>query len=221
VRLREADLSGAARGIAFQLCEQLGSIARRACEDEIAALTAGERRTLSRLGVHVGRESVYLAPLLKPVAVRMRGLLWAAHAGKAPPDPPRPDSVSFAAADTARDEAFYAIGFRPFRGPSGVRAIRIDVVERLVAKAYRMSKAGAFRATPELCGLAGCGPKDLALVLGALGYVAEVEESGVTFHRRPRRPGRARKRARGTGRGRRDAPAPSPFAKLRDLDLGR
>ena len=117
--------------------------------------------------------------------------------------------------------AFYAVACLPLRGASGVRASRVDGVERLVAKAYRMSKAGAFRATPELCGLAGCGPKDLALVLGALGYVAEVEEAGVTFHRRPRRPARARKRARGTGRGRREASAPSPFAKLRDLDLGR
>jgi ATP-dependent RNA helicase SUPV3L1/SUV3 len=225
-RLREAELSGAARGIAFQLCEQLGSIARRTCEDEIAALSAGERRRLSRLDVRMGRESVYLAALLKPAAVRLRGLLWAAHRGEAPPLPPRPETVSFAAPHTAPDAAFhaafYAIGFRPFRGPAGVRAIRVDVLERLVAKAYQMSKTGAFQATPELCGLAGCGPKDLAVVLGALGYVAEVDGTGVTFHRRPRRQDRARKPARDARQRRRhDASAPSPFAKLRDLDLGR
>ncbi|MGB8275524.1 MAG: helicase-related protein [Alphaproteobacteria bacterium] len=225
VRLREAELSGAARGIAFQLCERLGSVPRRACESEIAVLTQPERKQLAGLGVHIGRESVYLGALLKPDAVRVRALLWAAYRGGTPVLPPRPAQVAFPLQGEGDDDACYAIGYRPFRGAgSQGRAVRVDMVERLLAEAFKKSKEGSFRAGPELCGLAGCGPKELAVVLGALGFVAKLEDDGVTFHVRPRRRTKHPKAARGKKGTRREARAgsrDSPFAKLRDLDFER
>ena len=72
-RLRRADLSGATRGLAFQLSEALGSLPRRRAANQIDALTQTERRTLRKLGVRIGRESVYLPALMKPAAIEARG----------------------------------------------------------------------------------------------------------------------------------------------------
>jgi ATP-dependent RNA helicase SUPV3L1/SUV3 len=54
----------------------------------------------------------------------------------------------------------------------GPVAIRLDMLERLAARAWSLSRTGSFRAGPELKSLAGCGPKGLKDVLGALGYRA-------------------------------------------------
>jgi len=55
--LRDAPLSGAARGLAFTLAQSLGTMRRRRIAQQVAALKPAERRALSRLGVVIGREA--------------------------------------------------------------------------------------------------------------------------------------------------------------------
>jgi ATP-dependent RNA helicase SUPV3L1/SUV3 len=220
MRVTEADLAGVARGLAFQLGEGLGVLPRGPrypdVERQLAALSRDDRRTLSRLGVRLGGEAVFIPALLKPGAVALKAVLWAAEAGRPVPTIPPPGRISLPV-DEQLPAAFYvAIGYRPL----GPRALRIDMVERLAATARRLARQGPFGATPALLSLAGCGKDELAGMLAALGYRAAVGEDGVTFTAAGRRP-----RSKGKGGGRRDgdakAGADSPFAKLRDIRLRR
>ena len=204
VRAQRAPLRGAARGLVFQLCEGLGSIPRHRARAETAALDRSGRQALRRLGVRLGRESVFMPALLKPAAVQMRTLLWAVHAGRRVA-PPAPGRMSVPVGDGVPRAFYEAVGYRPL----GPLALRLDVVERLAARAWSLSRAGPFAAGPELLSLAGCGGEDMAAVLAGLGYRARRRGGAVSFDRAPRR----RRKAR--------AATDSPFAKLGDMAAAR
>jgi ATP-dependent RNA helicase SUPV3L1/SUV3 len=211
-RARESSLSGAGRGLIYQLAEGLGSVPAAAVATQRGALDAADRKTLARLGVRLGTEFVYLDRLLKPDAVSLRALLWSLrHGAPLPAAVPPPGALSPMGAGFSA--AFYAaIGYALL----GAHVLRVDRVERLAAAARRLARQGGFAPTPELAALVGGTLADLTLILPALGFRALVEASGVTFV--------ARRRAR---------PAPpasrrpvragedNPFAKLRGLRLAR
>src|SRR5512139_3546112 len=80
--LRDAAPPGLVRGLAFALVEGLGAVARRSVAQQVAALTPDDRRTLGRLGVTVGRLSLFLPALLRPPAARLRARLFAVRQGR-------------------------------------------------------------------------------------------------------------------------------------------
>ena len=203
---RDAQLSGSARGLAFQLGEALGSLPAEPASPLVASLASSDRKRLSLLGVRFGVESIYIEPLLKPEAVRMRGLLWALKSGQPVPRSPK---GSAAPRDPAIAAAAYdAMGYRVL----GSRILRLDRVERLAARARALARQGAFAALPELAHLAGCAAADLPGALAALGYrSANPDGKGVVFRAAaPARP-----------RGVKPGPQEGPFAKLRELTLAR
>jgi ATP-dependent RNA helicase SUPV3L1/SUV3 len=113
--------------------------------------------------------------------------------------------------------AFYeAVGYRPL----GRLAVRVDIVERLAARAFILSRQGEFALVPELLTLVGCGGEDMAGILSALGYQAVVGKAAVTFRpaKRGKGNGQIRDRRR-TGSDR--TSADSPFAELRALRTSR
>ena len=210
--LRSAPLTGAARGLAFQLGEALGSMPRRPVERQLAGLDRAARRALGALGVRLGRESVYLPALVKPAAVDLRALLWKVRENHDGPPAPPAGRISLPIAEGVPAAFYEAVGYRP----SGSVAVRVDMVERLAARAWTLSRNGPFAAGPELLSMLGCGADALTEVLARLGYRSGGDGDEATFERAPRRP---RKAAPGKARG---ARAPdSPFAKLRELSLPR
>jgi ATP-dependent RNA helicase SUPV3L1/SUV3 len=112
---------------------------------------------------------------------------------------------------------FYeAVGYRPL----GPLAVRVDIVERLAARAFVLSRQGEFAIVPELLTVAGCGGEDMAGILCALGYRAVVGKTAVTF--RPAKHGKGKGQIRDRRRTGRDrADADSPFAELRALRSSR
>ena len=60
----------AGRGLAFALVEGLGAVSRRTVAPQITALTPDDRKALARLGVTVGRLSLFLPALQRPQAAR-------------------------------------------------------------------------------------------------------------------------------------------------------
>jgi len=205
----EAPLEGAARGLAFQLSEALGSLPLKVAQEQVKALDGGQRRALAKLGIRFGTEAVYLEAALKPRALRLRALLWSIRRGIE--TPPIPTNVALPRDPTLDDEFYMAVGYRIL----GTWALRVDRVERLAAGARRLARQGPFAPTPELAVSAGCPEAALASILPGLGYRAVVEESGVTFHAKGRR-------AKGKSRPRIvQKPAveilDGPFAKLREL----
>jgi ATP-dependent RNA helicase SUPV3L1/SUV3 len=238
LRLRDAPFSGAARGLAFQLVECLGTLPRRRASAQLGALTPSERRTLRRHGVRFGAASIFLPALRRGDRAAFSCALWAVHNGlEAPPAPPRKRAV--AAADLP--EGYYAAaGFRVY----GQRAVRADAVERLGAQARRLDRAGPFLATAKLQQILGGDRSDLEAALADLGYRVQGEGADAAFSRAhdPGRGARAKTAGKATGvakgedkatgkrqdkdegrrraRSRRRRPDPhSPFARLKELKV--
>ncbi len=207
-RLSDAGLEGASRGLAYRLVEALGTLPLARLDGQAASLDRSARKRLAQLGVRLGTEAIYLAPLLNGRAAAMAALLWSVRAGAPLPAP------SVRGASSPRDSAipdglYEAMGYRVL----GPRALRVDRVERLALAARRLARQGPFGPVPELAQTAGCRKDELAAVLAALGYRAVMDANGVSFHAR-RRP-QPRKPAPHA------APADGPFAKLGALRLAR
>ncbi len=222
IDLRRAGLTGLSGGLAFQVCEGLGLLPRNDVEDQLAALARDERKKLRKHGVVIGRESVFMPRLLKPAAVRLRGMLWVLWSGADQRlQAPQAGRVSLPLDD--RPAAFLnALGYRAV----GRLALRADMLERLAGGAWSRARTGPFAIDPELLSLAGCGTEDMVGILKDLGFrpAPAAAGAGQVFVAS----GRGRKRPSGTAArkkpGRRRAVVydpDSPFAKLKELALSK
>lgn len=185
------DVSGIARGIAFQLIESLGVLERAKIATEMKDLDQPSRATLRKYGVRFGAYHIYFPSLLKPAARALASLLWAQ----------KQDNVDLAAlssaqhlagsgrtsfpADKALDrDAYRTLGYRL----CGERAVRVDILERLAdlirpALAWREGAPGekpagafdgrSFVVTQAMTSLTGSAGEDFASILKALGYRME------------------------------------------------
>ncbi|MBP2311441.1 helicase-related protein [Azospirillum soli] len=201
-----ADLTGTARGLAFQLVENMGALPRAPVASLVEGLEKTDRKALARHGVRLGVSHIYLTALAKPGAVEMRGLLWAVkHKLSLPVPIPPPGRVSVESAGAP--PAFWeAIGY-PAAGP---RAVRVDMLDRLETEMLKRAKEGGAVAEPALGQMIGVSPEELGGVLKGLGYTRSVAEDGAVTWRR-RRGHHAKPR--------REKPINTdhPFAKLRQL----
>ena len=205
-------LSGAARGLVFQLTNALGCLATAAAAASLRSLDTATRRALARLGVRFGTETVFVEPLLGIDAVRFRALLWAVQQGRAvPPLPGARNRGKAMPVDASLPESFYAaIGRCVIAG----LALRPDRLERLAAAARARARDGQFAAGDDWAALAGVPGSEVRRVLLALGYRAVITAEGEFFA------GKARRRA-----GQRQQPGTRspreghPFAKLKELRL--
>ena len=211
---RAAELAGPARGLAYQVVEALGSVPRSAVSGLVDDLEPPDRKALARLGIRLGRDTVFMPAMLKGAALAARAQLWSVYHGTMR-DPPPPGRVSVPLDATLPPEFYGAVGYRIV----GPLAIRVDILERLGVGLRRRARVGPFPADRELLTLIGAQAKDFAGVLAALGYHPVVDsdgdpDSGILYAPRRRRPGPGRQR------GRRPQATESPFAALRQLKLG-
>ncbi len=181
-----------ARGIAFQLVENLGVLERRAVLEEVRGLSQDERALLRRHGVRFGAYHIYIPNLLKPAPSALAALLWAlkhrdlAASGLAEMQSVSGSGRTSAPVDPAIDQELYRrFGFRIY----GTRAIRLDILERLAdlirpALAWRpatsaerpagaLPAGGGFTVTPAMTSLLGASGEDLSGILRGLGYRME------------------------------------------------
>ena len=176
-------LDAPARGMAFRLCENLGSLMRAAIADDVRALQPQSRAKLRALGVRFGEFSIYLPALVKPAAAQLRALLWAVGQGMLEIPPPPQAGLTSVAVDEALSVAFYeAAGYRPL----GSRAVRLDMLERLAdlirgkqkpekpaegeVEKPAPEKPQGFATTPEMMSILGCAEGELEGILRALGF---------------------------------------------------
>jgi len=193
IALSEAsDLSGLARGLAYQLTENLGVLRREGASNEIKALDQAARAQLRSYGVRFGAFNLYIPALLKPAAADLLLLLWALFAGRdhgidceALPARPQHGLTSVAAGNGLPEPYWRAAGFHV----AGGRAVRIDMLERLsdlirARVSFRPAEGGpeappgatgdgGFRVVPELMSVVGCSGEEFASILKALGFRRE------------------------------------------------
>jgi len=193
IALEEAnELTGIARGIAFQIAESLGVLDRARVAQEVKGLDQEQRGALRRMGVRFGAYHLYLPQLLKPAPRALAAQLWALKHGGL--DIKGLDDIPHLAAsgrtsipvDPEVPKALYrAAGFRVCGG----RAVRVDILERLAdlirpAIAYRpgttpgepppgAADGDGFVVTVTMTSLVGCSGEDFSSILKALGYVMD------------------------------------------------
>jgi ATP-dependent RNA helicase SUPV3L1/SUV3 len=185
------DVTGIARGIAFQLVEALGVIERTRIAAELKDLDQSARAALRKYGVRFGAYHVYIPALLKPGPRALASLLWAqkrddvdlsaltgvqqlAASGR----------TSLSADKTLDREAYRVLGYKL----AGERAVRVDILERLAdlirpALGWRNGSTSpkppgafdgrGFTVTQAMTSLTGSAGDDFAAILRALGYRME------------------------------------------------
>lgn len=173
------DLTGLARGVAFQLVENLGAINRERIADDVKALDQEARGQLRKKGVRFGAYSIFMPILLKPAAANLILTLWTlsrpmddkdANPFEGLPAAPAPGLTSMPVPENAPVDFYEAIGFRV----SGPRAVRRDMLERLAdvirpiisERRYK----GGFVIYPDMMSLMGCSAEEMAGILKGLGY---------------------------------------------------
>ena len=191
--LHASPLQGMARGLAFQIYENLGSVSRQAVMRELRAVAQVDRAPLRRLGLRFGAFSIFMPALVKPAAARLKALLWAVHQGMSEIPPPPPAGLTSLPSDPSVPAGFYeAAGFRL----SGPRAVRIDMLERLGDIIRGKGQGGqmpdSFAVSNDMMSVLGCGEDDLAQVLRSLGFrdskvKNEAGEETVQWQQRERR----------------------------------
>ena len=182
------DVTGMARGVAFQLVEALGVLERQKVAEEVKGLDQPARATLRKYGVRFGAYHIYLPGLLKPAPRALATQLWAikhespdakgvgellhlAASGRTsiPVDPETPKPL------------YRTAGYRI----CGERAVRVDILERLAdlirpALSWREGTPGpkpdgvfdgrGFLVTGAMTSLTGASGEDFASILRSLGY---------------------------------------------------
>ncbi len=182
------DITGIARGIAFQLVEALGVLERQKIAAEMKDLDQPSRATLRKYGVRFGAYHIYLPGLLKPAARSLASLLWAQKQDNADLGAlsgaqhlAGSGRTSFPIDKQLDRDAYRVLGYRS----CGERAVRVDILERLAdlirpALSWRegaqgTKPAGAFDGrgfvvTQAMTSLTGSAGEDFASILRALGY---------------------------------------------------
>lgn len=136
-RLRDAELKGAARGLAFQLAENLGALKRDDVSDLVRNMGQAERHPLRKMGVSFGETHILASKLLKPKPTQLKTLLWAIYNGKEPEAPPTPGLTSVPLLEWRDDAWWLAAGFLR----AGRQAYRLDIVQRIAEGARQAEMA--------------------------------------------------------------------------------
>jgi ATP-dependent RNA helicase SUPV3L1/SUV3 len=182
------DVTGMARGVAYQLVESLGVLERQKVAEEVKGLDQPARATLRKYGVRFGAYHIYLPALLKPAPRALATQLWAIK-HESPDAKGVGDLLHLAASgrtsipvDKDTPKALYrTAGYRI----CGERAVRVDILERLAdlirpALSWREGAPGpkpdgvfdgrCFVVTGAMTSLTGASGEDFASILRSLGY---------------------------------------------------
>jgi len=155
--------------IAARVYERLGIIPREELEDLIAELTTETRTELRGKRIRLGPVLVFMPDLNKPAAVRLRALLLSIYNGyDLPASVPADGIVSVKIDDPDANPDYYrAIGYPLYGG----RAVRIDMLDRVISCVYDHAEKGKFQARHEMAEWLGCSIEDLYKVLESMGHV--------------------------------------------------
>jgi ATP-dependent RNA helicase SUPV3L1/SUV3 len=182
------DVTGMARGVAFQLVEALGVLERQKVSEEVKGLDQPARATLRKYGVRFGAYHIYLPALLKPAPRALATQLWALKHES--PDAKGVSELlhlvssgrtSIPVDQETPKQLFRTAGYRV----CGERAVRVDILERLAdlvrpALAWRETSPGvkpdgavdgrSFTVTGAMTSLTGASGEDFSSILRSLGY---------------------------------------------------
>ncbi len=154
--------------IAAKIYNGLGIVVRSDIQDLIAGLTPETRADLRAKKIRLGPVLAFIPALNKPAAVRLKAMLWSIFNGaELPANVPADGVVSVKVEGDNLDEQYYrSIGYPLYGG----RAVRIDMLDRVISCVYDNAKQGKFQARHEMAEWLGSSIEDLYKVLEAMGH---------------------------------------------------
>jgi ATP-dependent RNA helicase SUPV3L1/SUV3 len=174
--LKDADIPGIGKGIAFQVYEHAGLMLRSDVTAMIADLPKEERPALNKLGLRLGAYYVYQKDILKPAALHLKAVLWRLfnHVDAATTPLPQSGNVSMTCPENANKDFYRAMGFPVF----GKTCVRVDMVERLNSAVFDGAVEGKYKFDPALASVVGVSVETVQSILSDLGFrVEEVTET--------------------------------------------
>jgi len=186
-----SELNGVARGIAYRLVENLGTLQRKEVADDLKNLEQDMRGSMRQNGVRFGAYHVFIPILLKPAPIQLICLLWAVFNDKLDeaglteiPDLSAAGRTSLPFDNEMVLDFYRLCGFRVL----GAKAVRIDILERLAdlvrpttswkpdsdqPKPDGAIDGRSFYVTPAMMSILGATHDDMEVILKELGYRGE------------------------------------------------
>ena len=174
------NLSPGAKGIAFRLLEELGLVRRNKIENEIKILDQKSRQELRRMGVKIGKFSIFFPATVKPKATELLISLWINFSEKnynqndiklIRENLPKPGITSCALNQNISHEIYKVLGYLVI----GKMVIRADIIERLDKIIYNQidkdPKDKSFLVNDEMISLLGCSRENMKLIIKDLGFI--------------------------------------------------
>lgn len=157
-----------AKSLMDKLYSHMGIVHRSELTADIQKLDEDARKILRAKRIKMGPILVFLPELNKPKGVRLRGLLWSLWNDQPlPAQLPSDGAVSIKVdPETINKELHLAVSYPVF----GARAIRIDMLDRVINAIYETAKEGKFQAQHSMAEWLGCSIDDLYDVLSAMGH---------------------------------------------------
>jgi ATP-dependent RNA helicase SUPV3L1/SUV3 len=170
---RDEELTGLARGFAFQMVENMGVLPRAKVAEDVKSLDQEARGALRKHGIRFGQFTIFMPLLLKPAPTRLRLVLWSLSKGlDVFPESPPPGLVTIPADKGAPEGGDTMSGYRI----AGDRAIRIDMLERLADMLRSEDSRGGFEAKADMLSITGMTLEQFADLMQGLGYKGEKGE---------------------------------------------
>ena len=150
-----------------------GMVAREDLQDTIAQLDTDMRTIVRNKGIRLGPLYLFCPEMNKPAPLRLRALLWGIYHEMSLPVTRIPDGmVSKKVEDQElpldpQQAALYKALCYPVYGG---RAIRIDMLDRVVNAIYDSADKGKFQAQHAMAEWMGCPIAELYAILEALGH---------------------------------------------------
>jgi ATP-dependent RNA helicase SUPV3L1/SUV3 len=161
---RDPAAPAAMRALLALLVDEGGIVPREAVAAPLAAMDRDRRRAVTRLGVRIGALDLFMPAVLKPEAMRWRAAFRAAAAGQSMPALPSESTVVLPApADRA---LLMRLGFRV----AGPQMIRVDMAERIAARAHEARAAQGEAVDAGLVTSLGLQPAALAKLMRDIGF---------------------------------------------------
>ena len=181
VQIKKVDVASPARGILFQIHENLGTVLHNRVKNLLKNVSQVDRNYLTKLGLRFGTEVLYFPELLKPKAIELLSVLWRVHnAPNSTLNLPLPGQVTVEKKAAVSPEYYLALGFVPL----GNRAVRADILERVAVILRQQSKVQPFVLDDKVLSLLGLGYEETKIVLREIGYLEEQSVAGKRMFKR-------------------------------------
>ena len=160
--------------------EEFGLIRRNKIENEIKILDQKSRQELRKMGVKIGKFSIFLPATVKPKATELLVSLWINYSEKnynqkdislIRENLPKPGITSCTLNENISHEIYKVLGYLVI----GKVVIRADIIERLDKIIYneidKDKKDKSFLVTDEMISLLGCSRENMKQIIKDLGFI--------------------------------------------------